>query len=37
MKIIEIINDEVESNINDYEWKGDWEFISDEVGDGKYD
>jgi len=31
MKTIEIINDEIKSNINDYEWKGDWEYISDEV------
>ena len=29
MKKIEVINDEVESN-NDYEWSGDWEYISDE-------
>jgi len=31
MKTIEVNNDEVESNINDYEWRGDWEFISDEI------
>jgi|GEM_PF-5749240 len=31
MKTIEVNNDEVESNINEYEWRGDWEFISDEI------
>jgi len=36
MKTIEIINDEVKSD-NDYEWSGNWKYISDEIEDEKYD